>query len=450
MRLPSILKDLLPSDSVKQLMDLVNQPNLVSGLKDAAQQLGWKDAWGTTQLQHAMLQTKKWMEAFNARWTTENHDTLRMGMNATGMLFSPRWSCVPWSSQAISTHAVVASGFSEPQTIANDLTRLLETMTGAQTCVVTHSLEQAILLLRYGLPSPKRWAIPRADSIRFASGCDLATLLAFDQTNVIEVGASNLCTANDYAKAFAAGAGGFVHIEPSRLSESIVNNERPEQVGVQKAKEYGLPFIELLLNCSLLDLSSLAIAAPTPTDRLLGGADAVVFSGDHWLGGPPCGIIVGSESFVKPLVDISLRFGMTAQPLSMAALHAAIVAGKDLDAWKQTPLGLMASNGLENLQQRAKRLAIQLDGTPWVEKVIAEVGSFSVAAHPTESQQLVSGVLRIEPRSMSPKELQAKLAARETPIWCLADERNISIVLRTIEPADDREVIAAFEGTSAS
>ncbi len=87
MRFPSIIKDLLPSDSVKQLMDLVNQPNLVSGLKDAAQQLGWKEAWGTTQIQHAMMQTKKWMETFNSRWASENHETLRLGVNATGQLF---------------------------------------------------------------------------------------------------------------------------------------------------------------------------------------------------------------------------------------------------------------------------------------------------------------------------------------------------------------------------
>lgn len=447
MRLPSILKDLLPSDSVKQLMDLVNQPNLVSGLKDAAQQLGWKEAWGTTQLQHAMMQTKKWMETFNARWTSEHHDTLRLGVNATGILLSSRWSSIPLSSQAISTHAVVAGGYSEPQAIAQDLYGLILGLTGGQACVVTHSMEQAIVLLKHALPPAKRWAIPRADSIRLASGCDLVTLLAPENSNTLEIGASNTCTAEDYAKAFEAGAGGFVSVEPTRLAELKTNVDRSDSIATQKAKEFQLPIVELLLNGSLIDLASLGIDVPTVTSRLNMGVDAVVLSGDGWLGGPPCGIIVGRDAFVKPLVDTSKKLGMAAHPLLMATLHATLVAGKDLSAWNQTPLGLMASNGVENLQHRAKRLAIQIEGTPWVEKIVAEVENLSITTIPNDSRRLSSGVLKIEPRGMSVKELQAKLAARETPIWCLADERHLTIVLRSVEPADDREIVAAFEAT---
>ncbi len=445
MRLPSILKDLLPSDSVKQLMDLVNQPNLVSGLKDAAQQLGWKEAWGTTQLQHAMMQTKKWMETFNSRWASENHETLRLGLNATGQLFSSRWSSVPLSSQAISTFAVVAGGYSEPHAITNDLNRLLIEITGAQACLVTHNIEQSLILLRHALPASKRWAIPRADSIRLASGCDVATLLSNDNAQVIEVGASNSCMPDDYIRAIEAGAGGFLTVEPSRLSDASNDTRNSEKSAIQIAKESRLPIVELLLNGSLIDLSSLGIAAPTANGRLMRGVDAIVLPGDGWLGGPACGIIVGRESFVKPLIDISQRLGMTAHPLLMATLHATLVAGKDLDAWKQMPLGLMASNGLENLQQRAKRLAIQLEGTPWIDKVTAETGSYSVASSPIDATKLESGVLKIEPRGLSPKDLQAKLAARETPIWCLADEHSISIVLRSVDPADDREIVQAFE-----
>lgn len=445
MRLPSILKDLLPSDSVKQLMDLVNQPNLVSGLKDAAQQLGWKEAWGTTQLQHAMMQTKKWMETFNARWTSENHDTLRLGVNATGLLLSSRWSSVPLSSQAISTHAVVAGGYSEPNAITQDLYGLLLSLTVGQACVVTHSVEQAIILLRQALPAGKRWAIPRADSIRLASGCDLVSLLSPENSNIIEIGASNTCWAEDFTKAFEAGAGGFVSIEPTRLSDSNSKVDRSETLATQKAKEYRVPVVEVLLNGSLIDLTSLGIASTVAGNCLNAGVDAVVLSGDGWLGGPPCGIIVGRDAFVKPLVDVALRFGMTAQPLLMATLHATLVAGKDLGAWNQTPLGLMASNGVENLQQRAKRLAIQIEGTPWVEKIDAVTESFPLTTIPNDTLRLDSGVLKIEPRGISAKDLQAKLAARETPIWCLADDRHLKIVLRSVEPADDHEMVAAFD-----
>jgi L-seryl-tRNA(Ser) seleniumtransferase len=441
MRLPSILKDLLPSDSVKQLMDLVNQPHLVSGLKDAAQQLGWKEAWGTTQLQHAMMQTKKWMETFNSRWASENHETLRLGVNATGQFFSSRWSNVPLSSQAISTFAVISGGYSEPTAIAQDLNRILMGLTGAHACLVTHNVEQALSLLRLGLPANKRWAIPRADAIRLSSGSDIAALLSIHESSVIEAGASNACSAEDYGMAIEAGAGAVLCVEPSRLPRA---SHSTENLAIHAAREHRVPVVELLLNGSLVDLSSIGIEAPIVSERLKSGMDAVVFPGDGWIGGPPCGIIVGREAFIKPLVDLSIRLGMMAHPLLLGTLHAALVAGKELDSWKQTPLGLMASNGVENLHQRAKRLAIQLEGLPTVNQVMAEVSRFAVASSPMELTSVDSGALRIEPKGMTVKELQAKLAARETPIWCLSDERSIVIVLRTVEPSDDQEIVAAF------
>jgi len=430
-------------------MDLVNQPNLVSGLKDAAQQLGWKEAWGTTQLQHAMMQTKKWMETFSDRWTSENHDTLRLGVNGTGLLMAARWSSVPLAPQAISSFAVVASGYCERTAISKDLERLLLSLTGAQMCLVTHSVEQALMLLRHGLPKSKRWAIPRADSIRLASGCDLASLLSMDDTSVIEFGASNACLPDDYLRAVEAGAGGIVLVEPSRLTNANASGEYSEKSSVQMAKGHRVAVIELLLNGSFIDLSTLGIPAPIVADRLKREIDAVVMPGDGWIGGPPCGIIVGREAFLKPLLDVARRVGMLAHPLAIATLHATLVAGKDLDAWKQMPLGLMVSNGVENLKQRAKRLAVQIDGSPMLESITAEVESISIASSPLDSVRLDSGVLKIIPKGMTSKELQAKLAARETPLWTLADDRSVSIVLRSIEPADDQEIVAAFTANSA-
>ncbi len=99
MRLPSILKDLVPSESVKQWMDLVSQTNLVAGLKDAAQQLGWKEGWAGGQLQQSVVQAKKWLEMFQDRWREGNQGRLQLGINATGTLFSSQWSSVPWPHQ---------------------------------------------------------------------------------------------------------------------------------------------------------------------------------------------------------------------------------------------------------------------------------------------------------------------------------------------------------------
>ena len=63
MRIPSRLQELIPPAAVKQLMELVGQPSLLGGLRDAAQKLGWKDSWQATNLRDAMQQAKRWVES---------------------------------------------------------------------------------------------------------------------------------------------------------------------------------------------------------------------------------------------------------------------------------------------------------------------------------------------------------------------------------------------------
>ncbi len=59
--------------------------------------------------------------------------------------------------------------------------------------------------------------------------------------------------------------------------------------------------------------------------------------------------------------------------------------------------------------------------------------------------RLESGVVRLTFQSMSANEIQAKLASREMPIWCKTTEDSLQLVMRSIDPADDNEIVLAFE-----
>jgi L-seryl-tRNA(Ser) seleniumtransferase len=450
MRLPSILKDLVPTESVKQWMDLVSQPNLVAGLKEAAQQLGWKESWAGSQLQHSVVQAKRWLEMFQDRWREGNQCRLQLGINATGILFSSRWSTIPLASSAISMQAYIASGFSRPDSLALELERSVLELTGAEACAVFPSIELAILLAGQFMPADRRWAVPRSDCIRLSGGADLAALLSHQRSPVLEMGATNSCTQADFEAALESQAQGFLIVSPNRLPSAIPLAGLRPTLSKRTLSQEPVLLVELSLDGSFIDLAPLGVPFSNVADRLRDGVDAIIVPGNGWIGGPESGLIVGKASFVNRVRELASRLGIRANPHLLATLSAVISAGKDLAAWKETPLGAIASNGIENLVHRGKRLAMQLDGIEGILSAESSREEIPIADSPIDSLTLETGIVRVAFHSVSPQEIQSKLIARETPIWCNTDERCLSLVMRSIDPADDNEIVLAFESLLSS
>ncbi len=92
--------------------------------------------------------------------------------------------------------------------------------------------------------------------------------------------------------------------------------------------------------------------------RLAEGADLVVVDGSGLLGGPRCGIVVGSKQFLEQIQHSELAPALAAEAMSLAALEAT------LDLYRapekvihQIPILKLLSTPLENLQQRCERIA---------------------------------------------------------------------------------------------
>ncbi len=348
MRLPSILKDLVPSESVKQWMDLVSQPNLVAGLKDAAQQLGWKEGWAGGQLQQSVVQAKKWLEMFQDRWREGNQGRLQLGINATGKLFSTQWSSVPLAPSAVSMQAYVGSGYSRPDSLATEAERLVRSLSGAEACIVLPSIELAILLVGQLLSPECRWAVPRADCVRLSSGADVAALLSYRRSEVLELGATNSCTLSDYEAALVQQAQGFFTVRPTRPGSLVSSSELQQLIGRKAGGDSPSALIvELALDGSLIDLAPVGLPFTNVANGLKAGADLIILPGNMWIGGPDCGLVVGKTSLVDRIHELAARLGLLANPSLLATLSASISAGKDLAAWRETPLGLFRATALK-------------------------------------------------------------------------------------------------------
>src|SRR5262249_40358977 len=102
---------------------------------------------------------------------------------------------------------------------------------------------------------------------------------------------------------------------------------------------------------------------PTAADGIATGADLVLFSGDKLLGGPQCGIMVGSREAIGRIEGDPLMRALRVDKMTLAALEATLrlLNGPD-HAVQRLPLWSMIAAPLTELQGRAEALAGVLRG----------------------------------------------------------------------------------------
>jgi len=189
----------------------------------------------------------------------------------------------------------------------------------------------------------------------------------------------------------------------------------------------------------------------TIADRLHGGADLVVVDGSGLLGGPRCGIVVGSNSSLKKLQQSELVPALTADPMVLAALEATLEIYRAADkVMHQIPVLQLLSTPLKNLQQRCERLAPLFAECASVAS--AEATACESIWLDTGSSQLsaASWAIVLRPAQGPSQEAVARLAQQfeqSTPqVAGRTQDDAFWLDFRAIFPRWDQRLIAALDG----
>ena len=447
MRFPTKLQDLVPPESVRQFLELVNQPTLVSGLKEAAQKMGWKESWQPPQFHEAMQQAKKWLNTLAYPFHVEGL-SVQTCINGTGEIFSERWLGLPLDSEALRAQAMISEGFSTGN-IAQATVASLKKLYKAEEAIVVSSVGQAIDLVARHPDFRGQWCIPRVDCIRLPRqnnsnhAVDVRDMLSFSQSTIQEIGASNECDRADFERVLQQGHRAVLTCWPSGLD--LTNPWSPHRdwaIDVSHPQQ-GIA-AELLLLGATYPIGDSSLQPPMIVDRLHRGADIVILPGDGLLGGPACGILVGTAKALHPLQAVVDRFGLRADASTLAALATTIERSKTEEQWKQTPLGAILTNSLANLEHRAQRIVAQLRGSPLLNHVDLETKSVSFGSAPWNLLGAPSPILRLQPSDGDVELLASKLFHRSPPILGRIVDGHLEFVLRTVSSADDAQLGEAF------
>ncbi len=390
-----------------------------------------------------------------ARWiATEERTALRPAINATGILLHPLLGGPPLAEDAVGAMCALASGYStadldgftgQAAERSASAQRLVGRLTGAEAVMVTSSVAAAGWIVLSALSARREVLVARSQVSAFGN-CRLTELASAAGAVLREVGTTNQATSDDYAAALGASSGLLFVASPGSY---VVVGASAEPALAELAaigRRSNVPVVHDLGVGSVIDCTSLGLPnQPVAKDSIEAGADLVVLAGDQLLGGPPCGIILGKRSLVQTIRKHPLLPAIQADTPTLAALLATLRLYEDpATAERAIPLLSMLATPLENLRNRAERLAPQITATGLATAEVREATTtLTGAAIPAQILPTVG--LWLTPASGTAAALAAALRmATPSVVGRLADDRVV-LDLRSVPPRSDVPLVSAIE-----
>jgi L-seryl-tRNA(Ser) seleniumtransferase len=173
----------------------------------------------------------------------------------------------------------------------------------------------------------------------------------------------------------------------------------------------------------------------------------VILRGDGLVGGPSCGILLGSNEVIHRITAHPLFAAWSLDPLRMAALTATLECYENSSTGiHQLPVWQCLTVSVDNLRNRAERIAPQLAKADGIASAIpVETRSPLAAALP---DGIPSYGVALSPAGGDVHLLDKFLRSARFPIHGRIEKDRIIIDLRTVLPRQDTTLIDALVGTS--
>ncbi len=293
---------------------------------------------------------------------------LRPVINATGILLHTGLGRAPLADEAIAAVTEVARGYCNLELDLEEgsrgrrtggIARLLCEATGAQAATAVNNNAGATVLALRALAAGREVIVSRGQLVEIGGSFRLPEILEVSGAILREVGTTNKTRLADYERAIGPRTAAILRVHPSNF-RIVGFTEEPELAElVALAHDRGLSMID--------DIGSGALGPgrppgvcdePTAAAGIAAGADLVLFSGDKLLGGPQCGIIVGTAQAVAQVERDPLMRALRLDKMTLAALEATLLLASDpIRAVSRIPLWSMIGAAVTTLFERATILA---------------------------------------------------------------------------------------------
>lgn len=371
--------------------------------------------------------------------------SLRRVINATGVILHTNLGRAPLAPDAIAA-AVAAAGYGtlewEPASggrgSRHDHVRdALRSLTGAPAAVVANTNAGAVLLALVALGGGGDVIVSRGELVEIGGGFRVPEVLAASGCRLVEVGTTNRTRIGDYAAAIGPDTRAILRVHPSNYRVVGFTESTPLTDIVALARSRGIAVIDDL-GSGALDGDWAFRGEPDVRSAVAAGVDVAAFSGDKLLGGPQCGILVGTQVAIDACARHPLMRALRPDKLTVAALDATLALHHDQTDRRRIPTYAMLTASPEEIELRAGRLAGAIGG-----EVVASVGRVGGGALPLEDLPSFAVVV---PAPAGPEALAASLRSLDPPIVARVADGQLLLDALTLTEDDVAEIARLLGG----
>ena len=383
-----------------------------------------------------------------ARAEEKQLPTLRSVINATGVTLHTNLGRACLSERAANAAAEAARDYSTLEYDVENGCRgsryqhveaLLCRLTGAEAAMAVNNNAAAVLLILSALAGGGEVIASRGELVEIGGSFRIPEIVTQCGCTLCEVGATNKTHRRDYEAAIGEQTRALLKVHTSNYRIVGFHSAVPLPDLAALAREHGLPVIEDLGSGSFMDFSSVGLPnEPTVPEVVAGGADVVTFSGDKVLGGPQCGLIVGSRERIEALKKNPLTRALRCDKLTMAALEATLRLYCEPErARREIPTLRDICRDPKDLARAARSLAARLRralGPACRISLRPDVSRVGGGAFP--ERDLPTTLVCLEPAAMSATALKQALLDTTPPVLGRLEERSFCLDPRTLLPED--------------
>ena len=453
--MPSV-SELLENPSIRVLAERWNRNAVVSGVRSFLDEL--RSELSRRGPEAAWPSLRELAERAVRHIVATQQSSQRPAINATGRLWGSPWIGRPQCDAALERAFAAGRDFAAAPTqpaatpLAGDVESLICRATGAAAAVAVHSYAGGLWLALSAVAAGRGVIVARGEVGDIEAGCPLSKLIASTGTSLHEIGSTNRTSAGDYEAAVSERTAVLLKISPDAFCVigETASTELDELVALARDRE--LVLIDAIGAAPLVDLPpEITWPERSAQSSLAAGANLVLIRGDGLIGGPACGILAGDRDILQKIASQPMFAAWQLDAPRSAALAATVECHLDRSPGMSTlPLIELLTTPLENLRNRAERLAAQLavaDGIRSAELV-------NLKSHcdgrPTPEHAIPSVGVALTPESGDLAAIERRLLSATEPIIGRAEADCLVLDLRTVLPRQDQAIVRALAGQPTS
>ena len=380
---------------------------------------------------------------------------MRRVINGTGIVLHTNLGRTPLAEQAVEAVNQVMTGYcnleldletgERSENRFSNVHDLICQITGAQDCLVVNNNAAAILLALNTFGYGKEGIISRGQLVEIGGSFRVPEIMEKSGVKLYEIGTTNKTRISDYQTAINETTGVLLVIHPSNfhMTGFVETPELGEIAAL--GKKHDITTIYDWGCGALYPLAGLGIGRESTVKKLTdAGLDIITFSGDKLLGGPQCGIIIGSKEKISAMYQNPLTRALRPDKMILAALEGTLRCYKNLENVRQAipVLRSLTKEPLE-LEKTARTLADKLAAVQDHWEISIDYTKSLVGGGSLPDVKLPTCVVKVEgPKNLN--HLAKELRSAKIPIIGYIHGNAFHIDVRTLLDGDVDFIAEAF------